>query len=58
MAYSAAVLCYQIGQLATAPGSAALIMGAVVLGAAAMFYALIRYGRRQTRPLIPVVQLD
>ncbi len=58
MAYSAAVLCYQLGNLsldtAAALGTMALVAGV----AAGLFFALIRFGRRRSPTLIPVVHLD
>ena len=58
MAYGAAVLCYQLGNLAETPFvsvATSLIVAAVT---AAAFVALIHFGRRRMKPLIPVVLLD
>ena len=58
VAYSAAVLCYQTGQLGTDPQAALLWIGITLTLAAAMFAGLIGFGRRRQRRLIPVTQLD
>jgi ferrous iron transport protein B len=58
MAYTAAVLCYQIGSLSGNPGGALSTITLVVAVALGLFTALVRYGRRQQPPLIPLVHLD
>ena len=58
MAYSAAVLCYQIGNLSTDPAAALTTIAAVSLATAVLLFALIRFGQRQVVPLIPLVNLD
>jgi len=58
MAYSAAALCYQAGQIGANTGAALTTAGGVILLAAALFAALIRFGRGRAQPLIPVVNLD
>ncbi len=59
MAYTVAVICYQISEFAAAPLSAALTVLAALAVQAIAFTALIRWGRRRQRRhgLIPVVQL-
>ncbi|MGE0622263.1 MAG: ferrous iron transport protein B [Pseudomonadales bacterium] len=58
MAYSAAVICYQLGNLGTDTMAALGTMAVVAVGAAGLFFALIRFGRRRAPPLIPLVNLD
>lgn len=58
MAYTCAVLCYQLGSLQEDPVSALGWCVAVCLMAAAMFAGLIRFGQRRAPPLIPLVNLD
>ena len=58
MAYTCAVLCYQLGSLPDDPVSALSWCGAVCLMAAAMFVGLIKFGQRHAPPLIPLVNLD
>ncbi len=58
MAYTCAVLCYQLGSLPDDPVSALSWCVAVCLMAAAMFAGLIKFGQRHAPPLIPLVNLD
>ena len=58
MAYTCAVLCYQIGSLQEDPMSALGWSVAVCLMAAAMFAGLIKFGQRRAPPLIPLLNLD
>jgi ferrous iron transport protein B len=58
VAYTCAVLCYQIGNFAADPAAAALWIGLVSTLAALAFVGLIRFGQRRAPPLIPLVQLD
>ena len=59
LAYTLAVVTFQIGQLAANPSGAALTILAMLLIQAASFTALIYWGRRRAPPprLIPVVNL-
>ena len=59
MAYSLAVICFQLGQLTTSPVAAASLIGAMISLQLVGFSALIHWGRRRTRParLIPVVNV-
>jgi ferrous iron transport protein B len=58
-AYCLAVISYQIGSFGSAPMTAAMIISAALIGLAAAFTALIRWGRRRfdRNRLIPVVNL-
>jgi ferrous iron transport protein B len=58
MAYTAAALCYQLGNLSADPGGALTTATIVVVVAGGFFVALIRFGRRRAPPLIPVVNLE
>ena len=58
LAYTAATLCYQLGNLDAEPAGALLTSVAVLLAAGGMFVLLVYYGRRQTPDLIPLVHLD
>ena len=60
VAYAAAVLCYQLGNLMADPGAALGWSAGVIAGSAIMFTGLIRWGRRRAVPtnLIPVVNVD
>jgi ferrous iron transport protein B len=58
LAYTAATLCYQLGNVAADPSAALLTSLVAVLAAGGMFALLVRYGRRQTPNLIPLVNLD
>ncbi len=58
MAYTAAVVCYQVGVFAASPATAAGWLLLVLSLAAAGFISLIVWGRRRQRRLIPVLQLS
>jgi len=58
VAYSAAVLCYQLGNLLQTPAASLLWTAAVVLAAVIAFSGLIRFGQRRQQRLIPLVSLD
>jgi len=58
VAYTCAVLTYQIGSFGADPTSATLWITVVALLAFAAFAGLIRFGQRRAPPLIPVIQLD
>ena len=57
MAYSAAVICYQIGVFGEDPSAAAGWLAFALSLAAVGFGALIAWGRRRTSHLIPLVQV-
>ena len=58
VAYTAAVCCYQLGNVASDPGPALAWIGGTLAAATGMFAALIHYGRRRQMRLIPLVTLD
>jgi ferrous iron transport protein B len=58
MAYTCAVLCYQLGSIAVDPVSSLAWSAGVTLAAAGMFFALIKFGQRHAPPLIPLVNLE
>ena len=64
VAYGAAVLCYQLGNIAVQPQTSLAWSGAILLFMFGAFTALIRLGRRHVarheagHGLIPVIQLD
>jgi ferrous iron transport protein B len=58
MAYSAATLCYQLGNLAADPVGSLVTAAVVAAVAAGLFVGLIQFGRRRAPPLIPLVNLD
>jgi ferrous iron transport protein B len=58
VAYSAAVICYQMGNIAADPASALTWIVSVSLVSLAAFTGLIRFGRHRAPPLIPLLQLD
>jgi ferrous iron transport protein B len=58
MAYTSAVLCYQLGSIAVDPISSLVWSASVCLAAAGMFFALIKFGQRHAPPLIPLVNLE
>jgi ferrous iron transport protein B len=59
LAYTLAVVVFQLGQLADSGAAAAVTIGAMLALQAASFTALIYWGRRRAPPqrLIPVVNL-
>ncbi len=59
MAYTVAVICYQIGDLGTATASASMTIAAMLAMQVLAFGALIRWGRRRLRypDLIPLVRV-
>jgi hypothetical protein len=58
MAYTVAVICFQLGNLSADPAAALTWIGIVAVIAATAMIGLIRYGQYQLKPLIPVIQLD
>ncbi len=58
LAYSCAVICYQVGTFSQHPASSALWLVGIAIGAVLCFVALIAFGRRRQYRLIPTVQLD
>jgi ferrous iron transport protein B len=58
LAYGAAVLCYQLGNLGSDPGAALATMGTVLIPVLALFVALIRFGKRRLPILIPLTNLE
>ncbi len=58
LAYTAATLCYQLGSLSVDPSGALMTIAMALLVAGGMFVMLIRFGRRQTPTLIPLVNLE
>jgi ferrous iron transport protein B len=58
LAYTAATLCYQLGNLGADPSGALFTSAAALLAAGGMFVLLVYYGRRQTPKLIPLVNLE
>ncbi|HEY5680086.1 MAG TPA: ferrous iron transport protein B [Pseudomonadales bacterium] len=58
VAYSAAVICYQLGNLAEQPGPAMLWIAGVAAATVAAFAGLVAMGRRRRQRLIPLVNLE
>ena len=58
IAYGLAVICYQAGNLTSAPGSALAWIASMIVVVVVLFRLLVAYGRRKSVNLIPVVQLD
>jgi ferrous iron transport protein B len=58
VAYSAAVLCYQLGHVGETPVTSLAWAGGVTAAAGSIFAALIHYGRRRQARLIPLVTID
>jgi ferrous iron transport protein B len=58
VAYSAAVVCYQLGNVMATPVTSLMWTGGVSLAALAAFSGLIRFGQQHQRKLIPLVSLD
>lgn len=58
VAYSAAVICYQLGSIGDDPQSAIGWIVGTSAGALAAFAALIKLGQRRQSRLIPLVTLD
>jgi len=58
MAYTAAVVCYQLGNLTADPTGGLITLGVVLAVATALFIALIQWGKRRAPPLIPLVNLE
>ena len=59
IAYLAAMLCFQLGQLGSTPLSALLHIATACLLGAVAFWSLVRWGRaRHAASLIPVVKLS
>jgi ferrous iron transport protein B len=58
LAYTSAVVCYQLGNLSTDPVAALSTSGAVLAIAGGTCIALVRFGRTQVRPLIPLITID
>ena len=56
--YAAAVLVYQIGTFAASPVESLGWCAFVLALVAATFAALVRFGRRRSERLIPLVSLD
>jgi len=58
LAYSCAVVCYQVGSFSEHPASSSAWLAGTVVLAGLSFVALIAFGRRRQQRLIPLVQLD
>ena len=57
MAYTLAVLCFQLGSLINGAGGSILTLGTIVLVQAAGFGLLIYWGRRRSPELIPLTNI-
>ncbi len=58
VAYTAATLCYQLGNLSADPTGALVTCALALLAATLMFVLLVRWGRRRAPNLIPLVNLE
>ena len=58
IAYTAAVTCYQLGNVVQTPATSIAWTMGVGLAAGAVFTGLIRYGQQRQSRLIPLVNLD
>jgi ferrous iron transport protein B len=58
IAYSSAVLCYQLGHIAETPATSLAWAAGVTAAAGTVFAALVFYGRQRQPRLIPLVTID
>lgn len=58
LAYTAAVVTYQLGNLSVDPAAALTTSAAALALASGTCFALVRFGRHQILHLIPLVAVD